>query len=861
MQTTMTHDDEGAVQPVTFAPRCCDQAASNMDRRRSTSLVSDAAGGRELKPVDFCILGPLKVTVDGASVPIRGHRRTRLLIRLLVSANRVVRFRQLAEDVGDSAERPLAASTIASHVYLLRDLLDRGRIATHGAGYAIRVEPDELDVMRFEEDLRLGRQSSDHRNHAGSIAHLERALSWWRGSALSDVAELSWSAPEIARLDDLRNIATEHLLESHLLMGRYEEAAVRAAAAVHDEPLRESRWAILMRALYQCGRQADALRVYQDLRTVLRREVGLEPSPDLRRLELAILQQDTILEQYEAAAGTPDRIAVTHPEVVAAGASHLGTAVSQLPVARTRLIGREREVDDLTHLAAEHRLVTLTGIGGCGKTRLGIAVATRLFDQHSDGVHLVEFGAATSHQRIADVIADSLGIRLRHADGTRGTGPLAAFLAQHPLLLVLDGCEHRIDEVATFVDELLTSGSAARVLATSREPLGLAGEQIHRVRPLDTDPDVGAPAVELFLERGAEASSTFELAPDDLPVITEICRQLDGLPLAIELAAAQLQVLPPRELLSRLGHRFELLTGGRARQPSHQTLEAVMDSSWILLTDEERSMLIAMSVLAGAWTLATAEAICAGVSGSLVTVLVRSLVAKSLVEPQAGTTANRFRILDTVRLYAHRRGTEVEVEAARNRHLEWFVEWVNHAPVDEQCLSIVWARRVALEFDDLACATTWAISKADWSGAVALIAATTAGSFLGLHPLWTLASTDALPSDALSPPLRTRAVIAEVMAAIPIGRHHRLRVDNVQEAQGDASLVSLICLMHAIPLIIPDPALARSLLVRAEDLASSVGSDLTMGVIRALQIIRVFTTDPGDVNIGAADAQRFSTLR
>jgi predicted ATPase len=356
-------------------------------------------------------------------------------------------------------------------------------------------------------------------------------------------------------------------------------------------------------------------------------------------------------------------------------------------------------------LLRDHRLVTLTGVGGCGKTRLALAVASELVEAIDDGVYLVELAPVTGENaRVADVVADAVDVSVRDADDPhRRLELVSSFLARRSLLLVLDNCEHLLDAVADLVEQLLMSGSKVRVLATSREPLAVDGEQVHHVRPLPVGGDGGGPAVDLFVERAAEIDDEVVITADDRAVIAEICRQLDGLPLAIELAAAQLQILSPVELLGRLEQRFDLLSGGRSRRRQRQeTLTAVMDSSWALLTDEEQRVLATLSVFSGSWTLAAAEGVCGPVSNGL-----RALVTKSLIEPTTGRPQTRFRML-------RRSGYTPTAGSTQSRLQQPETSTFDGSP--NGCRACQLTRRCCPSHGQTICSTTSTTSPPLWSG-------------------------------------------------------------------------------------------------------------------------------------------------
>ena len=340
-----------------------------------------------------------------------------------------------------------------------------------------------------------------------------------------------------------------------------------------------------------------------------------------------------------------------------------------LPTQPTALLGRDAELRRIVEMVHAHRLVTLAGAGGCGKTRLTVAVAAELIDQFGDGVFLVELTAVVDPAQVSEVIASTLGLSLA---GGAGIGRVARFLANQELLLVVDNCEHLLDEVSAFVDALLRAGSSARVLATSREPLGLGGEQLHRVSSLDSPS-----ALALLVERATAASDEFRLAKEDESDAVELCTQLDGMPLTIELAAGHLVHLTPRELLRRLDRRFELLVGGARQRGRQQTLQAVMDWSWEGLERDEQTVLSVLSECHGGWTLDAAEGLCSDLVTTPITTVLRSLTAKSMINPTRTASGTRYRMLETVRLFGQQKLVDLELsEWAHRAHSAWYSGWV-----------------------------------------------------------------------------------------------------------------------------------------------------------------------------------------
>ena len=600
----------------------------------------------------FGILGPLDVSDAGGRVEVPGRRRRLLLVRLLVAANEVVPADVLLDDVWADAPRPRTSSTLTSHVQTLRRLVGRDRVVTGDGGYRVYVDVDELDVDAFDADVVAGRRALSRTEGRSAVEALARALAVWRGPALADAIGIGWADRHAARLEESRRTTIESLLDARLLLGEHHELVADAEVAVRDEPFRERRWAVLMLALYRSGRQADALRAYQRLRGVLGSEVGIAPSAALSWLDAAILRHDALLDTVtvDELADAPNSLATRPVRVEPAAPSR-----HSLPLPRDELVGRDRELAELPRMLNASRLVTLTGVGGIGKTRLAIETASRIGERF-DTAAFVDLTAVSdpSHVVAAAVTALQVAVPSR-ADPTEA---LLATLRDRNTLLLLDNAEHLLAAVGGLVDLILERCPTCHVLVTSRQPLHLRGEHIWQVAPLDAT--TGA---ELFIARLG--------GPIDEERSIELCRRLDGIPLAIELAAATCRTVGVADLVERLDTRFDLLLGQQSPAGRHASLRATLEWSHALLSVAERQLLRRLAVFTGSFTLRAVEAICGPLDSSRpVAAVLAALVDKSLVvfEPASG----RHRLLETVRLFAVEQLDAEETIGVHDAHATWY---------------------------------------------------------------------------------------------------------------------------------------------------------------------------------------------
>ncbi|SCL22588.1 BTAD domain-containing putative transcriptional regulator [Micromonospora inyonensis] len=717
----------------------------------------------------FGILGPVEArTVDGTSVPLGGRQLRALLALLLLDAGRVVTTSRLIDGLHGEHPPVGAANALQSQVSRLRRALrDAGTaplVEAHPAGYRLAVDREDVDVHRVVRLGRAGRQALAAGAPARAVALLGEALTLWRGEPLTDVAAAPFAAAQIARLTELRLGIVEEYAEAALAAGNPDAPIVALGEVVARHPLRERPRGQLMRSLHAAGRSAEALRVYADLRRTLAGELGVEPSAELAAVHLAVLRDER-----------DDRVS---------------PPPARLPAQLSSFVGREDDLARVAGLLDAGRLVTVTGPGGVGKTRLAVAAAGR----RTGETCFVDLAPLPSGARVAPVLLDALGLResglglpgvnrvpmsgppdagrpatgpaggLSGAGGSSAVGVpsggadpavarLVTALSDRRMLLVLDNCEHLVGDAAPVVRRLLAACPDLRILATSREPLGLTGELLCPLAPLpvpnrEVPPGtaVTAPAMRLFADRAGAVRPDFVLDSGTVDTVRRICAALDGLPLAIELAAVRVRALPLAEVASRLDDRFRLLSrGDRTAALRHQTLHAVVRWSWDLLDDAQRRLLRRLTVFAGGETVSAAEQVCGGSRGPLLPLseeegppattrrgpdtaeLLAALVDRSLLEHTAG----RYRMLETVRSFGAERLVEAgEDDLLRRAHAAYFLRLAATADGylrrEEQ---VDWLHRLRAEHRNLDAALRWAVA-ADPPLAMRLVGALSAYWYL-----------------------------------------------------------------------------------------------------------------------------------
>ena len=637
---------------------------------------------------EFRVLGPVEAVRAGQPVRLGGRRQRWLLALLLVEPGRAISSDRLIDELWQGGPPRGAEGTLRVYVSRLRSALGENTLFARPPGYVLDIEAEAVDAWRFERLYREGRDALE-RGAAGLAAdRLGAALALWHGPAFADVRDGGVVADEARRLDELRLVALEERIDADLSLGRHASLVAELERLVAEEPLRERLWRQLVLALYHSQRQAEALAAYNRARTLLSESFGLDPGEELRALERAVLRQEL----------APASSAVER---------------HNLPAPLTSFVGREHELDEIAGLLRAHRLVTLTGVGGAGKTRLALEAATLQVGTWTGGVWLVDLTAHTDPHTTPSAVAGVLGVRER-PDVSALEG-LLQHLRDEEVLIVLDNCEHLASACGELVHEVLRASPSVRVLATSRIPLGAPGEADCAVDPLPTPTDdlrgdavAQFASVRLFLDRARALRRDFAVTATDIATVARICRELDGLPLAIELAAARAKALSVDDIAGRLDDRFRFLRSWRRlAAPRQQTLRATIDWSYELLEGNERELLAGLSVFAGGFTLDSVAAICTDGDRARAEELVSRLVESSLVVAGTRNGATRYRLLETIREYAAERLTSGELHRS---HAEHFLELAQHARTEDPV-----GKREALELldrerDNMHAAMRWALA-------------------------------------------------------------------------------------------------------------------------------------------------------
>lgn len=643
-------------------------------------------------PVELRVLGPVEALRGGAAVTLGGRRQRWLLSLLLLAPGRPVSSDALIDELWQGRPPRGAEGTLRVYVSRLRTALGGTSVVARAPGYVLDVDAEQCDAARFERLHSEGRAALD-RGAAGLAAdRLAAALALWRGPAFADVRDDGVVADQARRLDELRLTALEDRIEAELALGHHTSLATELQRLVVEHPLRERLWHQLVLALHHSRRRVEALAAAERARRVLVDGLGAEPSDELRALERAVRDQEL----------TPAPPAAER---------------HNLPAALTSFVGREPERRALADLLRVHRLVTLTGAGGAGKTRLALEGCRAQVGAWTGGVWLVDLAAVVDPRATPRAVAEVLAVPER--GDVSALDELVEHLRDQEVMLLLDSCEHLADACAELVHAVLSGCPFVRVVATSRVSLGVPGEVDLTVEPMPTPADdtpldemATFASVRLFLDRGRARRRDLATTPEEVRTVARVCRELDGLPLAIELAAARAKTMSVDDMAGHLDERLRFLRSGSSLDPPrHQTLRATIDWSHDLLAPDERALLAALSVFAGGFALGSVAAICTEGSTARAETLVSRLVESSLVVAVTRHGTTRYRLLETIRQYAAERlASRGEGEALRRSHAEHFLALARQAPTEGGAGKLEALATLDLERDNLQAAMRWAVA-------------------------------------------------------------------------------------------------------------------------------------------------------
>ncbi|UUN31106.1 AAA family ATPase [Streptomyces sp. FIT100] len=757
---------------------------------RPRAFLRIADNGR----VHYRVLGTTQAFHDDGTPAVLGGARLRALVAVLaLRAGRTVPVGAIVDEVWDGDPPADAVGAVQALVGRARRALGHGAVVSADGGYRLDADPGDVDLHRFERLAAEGERAFGGGDPGRAAELLDEAFALWRGPVLADLPD---RASVAARWEARRLEARRTRLAAALALGRADEALPQLAALCDAHPLDESLQALRIRALRDAGRAAEALAAYESVRRGLAARLGTDPGPELRALHAELLKP----EPSAPAGGVP----------------------GNLRARLTSFVGRGADIEAIRGDLRRARLVTLIGPGGAGKTRLSQEAAERAAGAYEDGVWLVELAPVGEPENVAAAVLTALGARetvlrgagaeeLRAAADRHGDDPLARLTehcARRRMLIVLDNCEHVVAAAAELCERLLEHCPGLTVLATSREPLGVPGEA---VRPVDPLP---APmALRLLADRGAAANPAFRIDAD-AEAAAEVCRRLDGLPLAIELAAARLRTLTPRQIADRLDDRFRLLSSGsRTHLPRQQTLRAVVDWSWDLLDTSERTVLRRLSTFARGCDLPAAEAVCdwlgpagapvPGAEGTAdardVVAVLAALVDKSLVvATPAADGGMRYRLLETVGEYAAERLDEAGERAdAERAHFTYYRELARRTdPLLRGPGQVGAIARLELEYENLRTALRRTVAAGDEDEALCLV--------LSLAWYWQMRdlradarhwsrAVAALGPDPFAPPGAPAAPMHARVTDTP----PPFTPEQRQEARRGARLIGMVSMEHA----------------------------------------------------------------
>lgn len=705
-----------------------DTGRESVDAGATAILRAERGGGSvgcgAIEVIEIRVLGSLEVVDQDGVVALGAPQQRALLAVLVLHRGEAVSSDRLIDEVWGEQPPASANKLVQGYVSGLRRVLGDGLLVTRGHGYALQTQRGEVDVDRFESLLAEGRAALRDGDPQRADQRLREALGLWRGPALADFVYEPFAQAEIARLEEARLAALEDRIDADLMLGEHRRVVGELGALMIEHPARERLVGQLMVALYRCGRQTDALEVYQRARTRLSADLGLEPGPALKALHVQILEHDPALAPIDLTTGR-ERSPPSDDDGAAEREPSFGPArrPQRPPALATTTVGREREIREIVELLrrSDTNLVTLTGPGGVGKTRLAMEIAHALGPRFGGAVVWVELAGVARVEDVSSTVASALDLRL--VQGENVDDALRRDLADQRLLLVIDNFEHLLG-AAGLLGRLLATCESLTALVTSREPLSLAGEQRVVIAPLEVPPEPerttlheleATPATAMFLAAARRHDSRFAPAADSAPLIAKLCAQVDGLPLGVELAAGATQLLSVQELALDLNDAIRsLAVGTRDSAARHRTLDATIDWSYGLLAEPQRRAFVRFAVFARGATLDAAQAI----TGATPAVL-NALLAKSLLDRREqldGTT--RLMMLETIRQYALRRlDDDDERDVVRRWHCDYYKRLVEQnvarlSTSDEQpALAVLGA-----DIGNVRGALQWAIEAAPSTG-------------------------------------------------------------------------------------------------------------------------------------------------
>ena len=655
------------------------------------------------------LFGPFEVIdQDSGEVLDWPRKQTQTLLKIFLTAPGVIFSQdQLVDALTPDQEYDKAIKNLQKRISELRKSLEPDRPKGQKSSYIespsqgnYRFEPEsdcEIDTELFKAHIEAAYAFMQSEQPSNALMEFDKALELRRGELLNEDLYEDWAMEPRASFEELYRVALESMAECHSQLHQYRRALEHCEQALQLDPLKESLYQSKMRYHYYAGEPHQALQTYQQCSEILDRELGLKPSEET-------------LELYESLKNH----SVTLPPK---------NIPNNLPFQLTSFIGRKDVITELSEQLTQARLITLTGVGGTGKTRLAIQIGSDLIQSFEDGVWFVGLGDIDTAGYVEKHVASTLG--LQEAPGQPLIESLKNYLQNKQLLLILDNCEHLIDASAKLIETLLVVSTDLKVIATSREVLGVAGELVRVLQPLSM-PDINIAAnsrelreyeaVSLFIERLLPQQPEFILNDENAPIIAEICQRLDGIPLAIELAAAQANLLSPKEILTRLSDRFQLLTkGSRTALPHHQTLQAAVDWSYDLINEREKMLLHRVSIFGSSFSLEAAESICAGegLEQADVYTLMRDLIDKSLVYVDRQTDEIRYRLLETIREYALKRLAESgDEDRLRSAHRSFYLGLAEEAePHLKRADQVIWFERLELEAEHIRAALGYSLQE------------------------------------------------------------------------------------------------------------------------------------------------------